>query len=71
MVMIFCLDSLLYLIIAVVLKRTKGRQDMHRCCSLINIFVYMPLGKWKFMELEIELAKLKDIDKEYAMLEFN
>jgi hypothetical protein len=31
----------------------------------------MPLGKWKFMELEIELAKLKDIDKEYAMLEFN
>ena len=37
----------------------------------MNIFVFMPLGKLKLMELELELAKLKDLDKEYAVLEFN
>ena len=26
------------------------------------------IGKWKFMELEIELAKLKDFDKEYNLI---
>ncbi len=70
-VMIFLVDTFLYFIVAFVLKKTKGKADMRRCWSLINIFVYMPLGKWKFMELEIELAKLKDLDKEYAMLEYN
>jgi len=57
--------------VAVFLKKTKGKQDLRRCWSLINIFVYLPLGKWKFMELEIELAKMKEFDKEYAVLEFN
>jgi hypothetical protein len=34
---------------------------------LFNIFVYWPLGKWKFRELEIELSKLKDMDREYEV----
>ncbi len=71
MIMIFGVDSLLYLIVSFFLKQTKGRSDLRRYCSLINLFVYLPLGKWKFMELEIELAKLKDLDKEYGVLEFN
>ena len=34
------------------------------------MLVKWPLGKWKLMELEIELAKLKDFDKEYELLIF-
>ncbi len=70
MVMIFGVDTVLYALVAWALKKTEGRVDRRRFCSIINIFVYLPLGRWKFMELEIELAKMKDFDKEYGVLSY-
>jgi hypothetical protein len=60
--MIFGTDTALYALVSWALKRTNGKIDRRICCSLINLFVYLPLGKWKYQELEIELAKLKDFD---------
>lgn len=68
--MIFGIDIALYCIVAWALRRTKGVFDRRKCCTFFNIFVLWPLGKYKFMELEIELAKLKDFDKEYAVAEY-
>ncbi len=68
--MIFGADTLLYAIVAWALKYTEGRIDRRRFCSILNFFVYLPLGRWKFMELEIELAKMKDFDKEYGILSY-
>ncbi len=39
-------------------------------CSMFNLLIAWPLGKYKLMELEIEIGKLKDFDKEYEMLMF-
>jgi hypothetical protein len=68
MVMIFVVDTALYAVVAWALKRTEGKVDRRKFCSLINLLVLMPLGRWKFLELEIELAKMKDFDKEYGLL---
>ena len=69
MIMIFGLDTIYYALIALVLKRSIGVQgnkiDKRRYCTYFNWFVYWPLGRWKYQELEIELAKLKDFDKEF------
>lgn len=70
MLMIFGIDIALYAIVAWALKRTQGKVDRRKFCSLINLLVYIPLGRWKFLELEIELAKMKDFDKEYGLLAF-
>lgn len=69
MVLIFGADLLLYTLSAYTLKKSNGVIDKRKCCSSFNLIVYWPLGKWKFSELEIELAKLKDFDKEYSVAE--
>ena len=68
MLMIFGIDIALYALVAWALKRTKGKVDRRKYCSLINLLVHLPLGRWKFLELEIELAKMKDFDKDYGLL---
>lgn len=68
--MIFGVDIVLYSIVAWALKRTIGVIDRRKCFSFFNVFIYWPLGRWKYLELEIELAKLKDFDKEYEVAAF-
>jgi hypothetical protein len=70
MVMIFVIDTALYALVAWSLKRTEGKVDRRKFCSLINLVVLLPLGRWKYLELEIELAKMKDFDKEYGLMAY-
>lgn len=70
MVMIFIMDTAFYALVAWGLKRTEGKVDRRKFCSLINLVVLMPLGRWKYLELEIELAKMKDFDKEYGLMAY-
>jgi hypothetical protein len=65
MVHVFLVDTAIYSVVAWALLRTNGKIDRRKCCSIFNIFVQKPLGRWKLQELEIELAKLKDFDKDY------
>lgn len=67
MVMVFGTDMLLYLLVAWAMKRSGGVHDKRRCCSLFHLFVLWPLGRVKYQELEIELSKMKDFDKEYLI----
>ena len=71
LILIFGVDISLYVIVAWALKKSAGLGGDRRFCSKFNFFVMLPLGKWKFMELEIELSKLKDFDKEYDLLILN
>lgn len=63
-VMIFGVDIAFYAFISWAMKKSAnmGHIDKRLCCSFFNFFVVWPLGKWKFMELEIELSKMKDFD---------
>lgn len=67
MALLFLIDVALYSIVTWALLHSKGSIDKRKCCSLFNIMVYWPLGRWKLKELEIEIAKLKDFDKEYPV----
>jgi uncharacterized membrane protein YcjF (UPF0283 family) len=48
MVMIFGLDSVLYIIVSWVLKRTSAVYDKRHCCSVFYVMVILPLGKHKY-----------------------
>ena len=63
---VFGIDTLVYILAAWTLSRYGSKYK--KLCSKFNLFVMWPLGKWKYMELEIELAKLKDFDKEYEVI---
>eukprot|EP00347_Sterkiella_histriomuscorum_P005081 403357971 len=66
---IFVVDTLLYALIAYQLK-TYGVTNISQRCNKHYLMVQLPLGKYKYEELEIELAKLKDFDAEYNLLRY-
>lgn len=47
-VMLFGIDLILFAVVALVLKRSQGVFDKRKCCSIFNLLVYWPLGKWKY-----------------------
>ncbi|CDW72238.1 UNKNOWN [Stylonychia lemnae] len=67
---IFVVDTLIYAFVALRLKRKKNQMRKAGCFCLNRdkVLIVWPLGYFKFTELEIEVAKLKDFDEEYKLL---
>ena len=62
---------MIYAVVAWALKTKIIKASSRSFLSYYNLLVLWPLGKWKFQEIEIELAKLKEFDKEYNLLVLN
>jgi len=59
---------LLYALVALTIKRKKLNINRNGCINQDKMTIIWPLGYYKFHELEIEVAKLKDFDAEYKLL---